>query len=112
HALCIDGPAAIEVAADRLAPERVDRPVRTFDPDDVHVSHDHHGPAGPISREPRDEPSSTRRRLEEMRLDPLGFEDAVQILRHGELVAWRIHRVDPNHALQMDYGFVRDRSPI
>jgi len=112
HSLVIDRPAAIEVPTDRLAPERVDRPVGTFDPHDVHVSHDDHGPAGAVSREPCNERRSTRRRLEQTRFDPLGFQDAVQVLRHGDLVAWRIHRIDSDHALQVDDGLASDRSPI
>jgi len=76
------------------------------------VSHDDDGPAGPVSHEPRNDRSSTRRRLEQTRVDPLGSEHAVEILRHGELVTGRIHRVDADHALQMDDRLASDGRPI
>ena len=34
------------------------------------------------------------------------------VSRHGELVTRWIHRVDPDHALQMDNGLAGDRSPV
>ena len=101
HPLVVDRAAAVEVVALDLGGERIDRPVLALDADDVHVRHDEHGLLAAVALDPRDERAAARRRLEQMRLDPRRLERAVEIARDLQLVARRIHRVHPDHRLQV-----------
>jgi hypothetical protein len=112
HTLVVDRAATVQVVALDLGGERVHRPVRALDADDVHVPHDQHGLLAPVALDARHERAAARRRLEEVRLDPGCLECAVEVARDGKLVARRIHRVHPDHRLQVLERLLPRGSPV
>ena len=112
HPLVVDRAAPVQVAVLDLRGEGIDRPVRALDADDVHVPHDDDGLLAPIALEPRDECSAARRRLEQVCLDPGRLELFVQELAHLHLIAGRVHRVHPDHRLQVRERLVARGIPV
>ena len=112
HSFVVDRATTVHVSVLDFGGERIDGPVLAFDTNDVHVSHENHGTTRAVAAKARDESSAAGRRLEQLRLDRMGLEDAREILRDRKLVTGRIHGVDLDHPLQMLDGLAGHSGPV
>src|SRR5215212_3750557 len=94
HPLVVDRAATIQVPARNASSKRVARPVLAFHAYDIHMRKEHYWAACAVATNSRNQRRTTRRWLQQPRLNAFRLEHTLEVPCERKLVAGRIGSIE------------------